>query len=56
MRRWTWALAPQGQHRKRTFAARHLVNGTLVLYDVSSAAFEGRHLPAGGPSGTPETG
>ncbi len=28
-------------------AARHLVNGTLVLYDVSSAAFEGRTCPLG---------
>jgi transposase len=26
-------------------AARHLVDGTLVLYDVSSAAFEGRSCP-----------
>ena len=28
-------------------AARHLANGTLVLYDVSSAAFEGRTCPLG---------
>ena len=28
-------------------AARHLVGGTLVLYDVSSAAFEGRTCPLG---------
>jgi transposase len=28
-------------------AARHLVNGTLVLYDVSSAAFEGHTCPLG---------
>ncbi len=28
-------------------AARHLGNGTLVLYDVSSAAFEGRTCPLG---------
>ena len=28
-------------------AARHLSNGTLVLYDVSSAAFEGRTCPLG---------
>jgi transposase len=28
-------------------AARHLVDGTLVLYDVSSAAFEGRTCPLG---------
>ena len=26
-------------------AARHLAGGTLVLYDVSSAAFEGRTCP-----------
>jgi len=41
-----WAL-----ERKDTIenalAARHLVNGTLVLYDVSSAAFEGRTCPLG---------
>ncbi|MGO9151820.1 IS1634 family transposase [Mycobacterium sp.] len=28
-------------------AERHLANGTLVLYDVSSAAFEGRTCPLG---------
>jgi hypothetical protein len=28
-------------------ASRHLRNGMLVLYDVSSAAFEGPHLLAG---------
>jgi hypothetical protein len=28
-------------------AARHLAGGTLVLYDVSSAAFEGRTCPIG---------
>lgn len=28
-------------------AARHLAEGTLVLYDVSSAAFEGRSCPLG---------
>jgi hypothetical protein len=28
-------------------AARHLADGTLVLYDVSSAAFEGRTCPLG---------
>jgi hypothetical protein len=28
-------------------AARHLAGGTLVLYDVSSAAFEGRSCPLG---------
>src|SRR6185369_11887661 len=30
-----------------TLAARHLADGTLVLYDVSSAAFEGRTCPLG---------
>jgi hypothetical protein len=30
-----------------TLAARHLAGGTLVLYDVSSAAFEGRTFPLG---------
>ena len=28
-------------------AAKHLARGTLVLYDVSSAAFEGRTCPLG---------
>src|SRR6201984_3277693 len=41
-----WVLA-----RKNTvedaLAARHLANGTLVLYDVSSAAFEGHTCPLG---------
>jgi transposase len=39
-----WVLA-----RKESIenAARHLSNGTLVLYDVSSAAFEGRTCPLG---------
>src|SRR6476619_7551337 len=32
---------------ENALAARHLVNGTLVLYDVSSAAFEGRSCPLG---------
>ena len=32
---------------ENALAARHLVNGTLVLYDVSSAAFEGRTCPLG---------
>jgi transposase len=30
-----------------SLAARHLTDGTLVLYDVSSAAFEGRTCPLG---------
>src|ERR1700746_3332357 len=36
-------------------AARHLAGGTLVLYDVSSAAFEGRTCPLG-PDGPPKDG
>ena len=32
---------------ENTLAAQHLANGTLVLYDVSSAAFEGRTCPLG---------
>jgi transposase len=32
---------------ENALAARHLSNGTLVLYDVSSAAFEGRTCPLG---------
>jgi len=42
-----WALARQ-ERIENTLAARHLTNGMLVLYDVSSAAFEGRHCPLGG--------
>ena len=41
-----WALARQ-EAIENALAARHLVNGTLVLYDVSSAAFEGRTCPLG---------
>jgi len=36
-------------------AARHLAGGTLVLYDVSSAAFEGRTCPLGA-AGHPQDG
>ena len=36
-------------------AARHLAGGTLVLYDVSSAAFEGRTCPLG-VTGHPKDG
>jgi len=32
---------------ENTLATRHLSNGTLVLYDVSSAAFEGHSCPLG---------
>ena len=41
-----WALARQ-ERIENTLAARHLTNRMLVLYDVSSAAFEGRHCPLG---------
>jgi DDE family transposase len=41
-----WALARKDAI-ETALAARHLVNGTLVLYDVSSAAFEGRTCPLG---------
>src|SRR3981189_1523326 len=41
-----WALARKDAI-ENGLAARHLVNGTLVLYDVSSAAFEGRTCPLG---------
>ena len=41
-----WVLARKDTI-ENALAARHLVNGTLVLYDVSSAAFEGRTCPLG---------
>src|SRR3982074_3007080 len=41
-----WALARKDAIESG-LAARHLVDGTLVLYDVSSAAFEGRTCPLG---------
>ena len=41
-----WVLARKDAI-ETTLAARHLANGTLVLYDVSSAAFEGRTCPLG---------
>ncbi len=45
MRRWTGCL--RGSRRSDALAARHLTDGTLVLYDVSSAAFEGRTCSLG---------
>src|SRR5438128_3657121 len=39
-----WLLARQGRI-ERALARRHLVAGTLVLYDVSSSYFEGRSCP-----------
>jgi hypothetical protein len=41
-----WVLARKDTIES-SLAARHLANGTLVLYDVSSAAFEGRTCPLG---------
>lgn len=41
-----WALAHKDSIEER-LAARHLSSGTLVLYDVSSAAFEGHTCPLG---------
>lgn len=40
-------LAARQEHIEDALAARHLAGGTLVLYDVSSAAFEGRTCPLG---------
>jgi hypothetical protein len=40
-------LAARQEQIEDTLAARHLAGGTLVLYDVSSAAFEGRTCPLG---------
>lgn len=39
-----WLLARQGRI-ERALARRHLAEGTLVLYDVSSSYFEGRSCP-----------
>ena len=46
MPRWT-GLAARQDRIEDALAARHLAGGTLVLYDVSSAAFEGRACPLG---------
>jgi hypothetical protein len=40
-------LAARQESVEDALAARHLAGGTLVLYDVSSAAFEGRTCPLG---------
>jgi hypothetical protein len=40
-------LAARQDRIQDALAARHLAGGTLVLYDVSSAAFEGRTCPLG---------
>ena len=41
-----WVLQRK-ERIENALAARHLANGTLVLYDVPSAAFEGRTCPLG---------
>ncbi len=48
-------LAARQQRIEDALAARHLAGGTLVLYDVSSAAFEGRTCPLGA-AGHPKDG
>src|SRR5690349_11744488 len=40
-------LAARQEQIQDTLGARHLAGGTVVLYDVSSAAFEGRTCPLG---------
>jgi hypothetical protein len=40
-------LLPRQEAIEDALAARHLAGGALVLYDVSSAAFEGRTCPLG---------
>lgn len=40
-------IGPRQGDIEDALARRHLVGGTLVLYDVSSAAFEGRTCPLG---------
>jgi len=39
-----WLLTRQGRI-ERELAARHLAEGTLTLYDLTSTYFEGRHCP-----------
>ena len=39
-----WLLARQGQIEKK-LAARHLLEGSVVLYDVTSSYYEGRTCP-----------
>jgi Transposase DDE domain len=38
-------LLPRQERIERNLAKRHLQDGTLALYDVSSTYFEGRHCP-----------
>src|SRR6266496_1687486 len=48
-------LLPRQEEIEDTLASRHLAGGTLVLYDVSSAAFGGRTCPLG-ETGHPRDG
>ena len=47
MRRWTGCWPARTPSKRPWLAPRHLANGTLVLYDVSSAALQGRSCPLG---------
>jgi transposase len=40
-------LLPQQAHIENALAKRHLAEGSLVLYDLTSTYFEGRHCPLG---------
>ena len=40
-------LLPQQDRIERALAKRHLAEGCLVLYDLTSTYFEGRHCPLG---------
>jgi hypothetical protein len=40
-------LLPQQARIEQTLAKRHLAEGAMVLYDLTSTYFEGRHCPLG---------
>ena len=40
-------LLPQQERIEKALAKRHLAEGALVLYDLTSTYFEGRHCPLG---------
>src|SRR5437867_9559496 len=40
-------LEPRQERIERALAKQHLSEGTLVLYDLTSVYFEGRHCPVG---------
>jgi len=44
MKPWTWLLSRQARIEGQ-FAGRHLQEGTVVLYDVTSTYFEGQRCP-----------